>query len=351
MFTALLLVVAAYPSELALQGFDPVALCQGEQRAGRADLAVTHGRFDYRFADEAGRTAFLAEPERWCIQWGGACARMGPLSGNGSPERWTVHDGRIYIFASDGCREGFLSAPERFVAKPIEAAAPSDEARRAAHQWLERSLAAHGGGPAVERTRGLRFVFEAERDDGWTQRLEQVVMARGQLMRRSTWTPPEEGEQSYDTTWWLDAAPGVDDNGESFAVTSPAQLDDLRRFVLREPLTYLWQRADSAFSARYAGRGELDGKPVENVHVEHHGLATMLHLDPESARIEGLSWRGRAGGGVTSEVVELFTDWTSVAGVQLPSGRRALVDGEQRASLAPAWTTIEDIDALPPRHR
>jgi hypothetical protein len=61
-----------------------------------------------------------AEPERFAVQMGGGCGRMGPLSGSCSPERFAVHDGRIDIFASDawgatttldGQRDESLSGP------------------------------------------------------------------------------------------------------------------------------------------------------------------------------------------------------------------------------------------------
>lgn len=100
----------------ALKGFDPVALADGKEVSGRSDLTATHGIYRYQFVDEANRRKFLSDPERFAIQMGGGCARMGPLAGLGNPDRFLVHEGRIYIFASDGCRSSFQKAPARFLA-------------------------------------------------------------------------------------------------------------------------------------------------------------------------------------------------------------------------------------------
>ena len=152
--------------ELALHGLDPVSLCEGAEAEGREDLLVTRGRYVYRFASEESRARFLEDPERWGVQWGGGCGRMGPLSGVGSPERWTVHDGRIYLFASDECRAGFLSQPERYVVEPE--ARPRLRARRARGR--------HGVGRA--RRRGPR----RRGSDRRPERLEALRRGRAERL-------------------------------------------------------------------------------------------------------------------------------------------------------------------------
>jgi hypothetical protein len=65
----------------ALRGLDPVELCGGHEVAGDPARVATHGGHAYAFASEANRAAFTADPERYAIQWGGACARWGPSPG------------------------------------------------------------------------------------------------------------------------------------------------------------------------------------------------------------------------------------------------------------------------------
>jgi putative intracellular protease/amidase/YHS domain-containing protein len=108
-------VVAPSP---ALRGLDPVLLTKGEEAKGLASLAIERGGYRYHFATEANRKTFESDPERYEIQLKGACAfmaRNGAPPGSGDPDRYYVHDGRIYIFASENCRDSFKVAPSRYL--------------------------------------------------------------------------------------------------------------------------------------------------------------------------------------------------------------------------------------------
>ncbi|MBM4013781.1 MAG: hypothetical protein FJ293_02315 [Planctomycetes bacterium] len=102
-----------------LRGLDPIELIDGREVEGAPELAVDHGGFRYHFISEDTRELFLADPERYGVQWDGACGRMGPLSGVGHPDRFAVWNERIWLFASDQCRTGFLKSPEKL--QPIDA--------------------------------------------------------------------------------------------------------------------------------------------------------------------------------------------------------------------------------------
>ena len=110
------------PSPPVLGGLDPVVLAGGEEAAGKADLWADHAGYRYRFVSTATRQRFLADPDRYGIQLGGACAFMagdGAPPGSGDPDRFLVHDGRIYIFATEGCRTGFRADPQRYIAAAV----------------------------------------------------------------------------------------------------------------------------------------------------------------------------------------------------------------------------------------
>lgn len=107
--TLLALVVAASGLEaqavnvrngLALDGYDPVAY-QTEQRAtpGSAAFTLTHEGAVYRFASEASRAAFEADPARYLPAYGGYCA-YGMARGYRAkidPQAFTVVNGRLYL--------------------------------------------------------------------------------------------------------------------------------------------------------------------------------------------------------------------------------------------------------------
>ena len=131
-----------------LRGLDPVELAQGVEKKGVDAWTLDHGGSRYLFATEANLRAFETDPARFEIQLGGACGRMGPGSGRGSPSRFAVHDGRIYVFASDQCREAFLKAPEKFL-DPDEPAPADDAAARAAGAALVEKAVARSAEPPI----------------------------------------------------------------------------------------------------------------------------------------------------------------------------------------------------------
>jgi len=101
------------PAATALSGHDPVQLVAGRRVFGKPGITVEHGPFLYSFADVQSVLAFRKEPARYAIQGGGSCATMPDTDAD--PSIFTVHDGRIYAFASEACRESFLTDPDAFV--------------------------------------------------------------------------------------------------------------------------------------------------------------------------------------------------------------------------------------------
>lgn len=85
---------------VAIAGFDPVAyFIDGRATPGRPDIAAEHGGAAYRFASDANRTAFLADPERYLPQYGGYCA-FGLARGYKAvidPKAFTIAGGKLYL--------------------------------------------------------------------------------------------------------------------------------------------------------------------------------------------------------------------------------------------------------------
>jgi hypothetical protein len=84
-----------------LLGHDPVSyFAKGRPERGRPDLKVSLPDRTYYFADEAQRSQFLANPERYEPQYGGFCASGAAyaLKLGSDPTSWVVRDGRLFIF-------------------------------------------------------------------------------------------------------------------------------------------------------------------------------------------------------------------------------------------------------------
>jgi YHS domain-containing protein len=104
----------------ALEGLDPVMLVQGREVQGEMNLTVTRGQFRYYFANAANKATFDQDPTRYEIQANGECSRMGaPVYG--TPDLYSVYQGRIYIFGSGECKKRFDAAPEKYFPSKSEA--------------------------------------------------------------------------------------------------------------------------------------------------------------------------------------------------------------------------------------
>jgi len=85
---------------VAVGGYDPVAyFTDGKPVPGRADIILEHMGATWRFASEANRGAFQADPAHYAPQYGGYCAwavSQG-YTAKGDPQAWTVADGKLYL--------------------------------------------------------------------------------------------------------------------------------------------------------------------------------------------------------------------------------------------------------------
>ncbi|HEX4953092.1 MAG TPA: DJ-1/PfpI family protein [Thermoanaerobaculia bacterium] len=96
-----------------LSGFDPVLLVEGKEVKGSEELSEVEGRFRYLFATPENRDRFRADPERFAVQNDGQCAAMPGVPG--SPELFTVHAGKLYLFGGESCRRAFEATPGLFI--------------------------------------------------------------------------------------------------------------------------------------------------------------------------------------------------------------------------------------------
>lgn len=339
-------------TEPALNGLDPVHLCEGREVAGAAEHEAAHGAYTYRFASAETRERFLADPERWGVQWGGRCGRMGPLSGAGNPDRFAVHGARIFLFASDACRDRFAADPGSYLAAPAALPEHDEAAREAGAGWVERLVQGHGGAQVLDAAGALELTAGSVQD-GWHNRVTLRISRDGELVRTSEWTAPrdplapDDEPETTRTTWTLGAHSSVDEGRGEVELTSPDQLRDLRRLGHREILPLLWQRGREDFVAVDLGAGELDGRPVQDVLVQVDGLVTTLHVDPDTNLVAGLSWRGRLFEGRTRDVVETVTSWTLAGGAVLPAQRDVALDGEPRPAAHVSWDDARALPAAP----
>lgn len=335
--TAFVLLACLPAQDPALRGLDPVALCGGTETPGTAEWTAEHAGFTYHFASDANRARFVAEPERYGIQFGGACARMGPLSGIGSPQRFHVHGERIYLFASDGCREGFRKHPERFL-DPAEPRPEVDAAAAAAAAaLLQRTVVAHGGRDRLLALRG----YEQQRSapEGDTTKVERLrVQWPGRVRRDSDYHKGDEAWR-YANVVTAEAA-FFDENGKVRAMPAAAR-DEVLRELGREPILLLRALLDGDAVAVAAGRREVLGVEVDELAVWWHGRTTHLGIGADG-RVATSRCRGR-GPGLWFGAVELrYGEFVELSGVVVPTQRQGQFDGKESAGLRAAHVVAID---------
>lgn len=103
---------AATEGVLALGGLDPVLLTEGREELGKPEIVERHGLYVYQFISEPTRARFAGEPERYSIQNKTCPVAPGTPT---DPALFTVHEGKIYTFATARCIEEFRANPAAFL--------------------------------------------------------------------------------------------------------------------------------------------------------------------------------------------------------------------------------------------
>jgi hypothetical protein len=92
-------------------GYDLTAYLRfNEARVGDPAITAMHDGVTYRFADEAGRAAFLADPSAYLPAFGGYCAYAvaNGYTAKIDPEAFTVAGGRLFLNFSLSVRARWL---------------------------------------------------------------------------------------------------------------------------------------------------------------------------------------------------------------------------------------------------
>lgn len=87
-------------TDLALRGVDPVSyFTESKPVQGDVEINAEHNGAVYRFASEANKALFTADPEKYAPQFGGYCA-FGLAKGfkfDGDPNVWKIVDDKLYV--------------------------------------------------------------------------------------------------------------------------------------------------------------------------------------------------------------------------------------------------------------
>jgi len=344
-FSPLLLALAILPvpdGRLVLKGLDPVELTEGKETAGDPNLVIERDGFTYRFASAKNRERFEADPKRFEIQFGGSCARMGPLSSVCKMDQFAVHDGRIYVFASADCRKGFLADPERHLDVVEEPLKADEAAVKRGRELVDLALKGMGGAARVDAVKALKLEKSGPRESGG-----KTYAVR----ETSIWRFPDgiRTESAWDDWVYERAATDSDafQGSSSEDPISPAGLEEFHRQMGREPLWILRHRRDEGFEAAAAGDAMIGDSEFRGLRVRLRGSITNLYLDPESGRVVRAAWHGRLDSGIRGDVRVDFSDFRDVGGLVLSHARRTAFDGKKSEDHSGPFTSVEIDPEIP----
>jgi YHS domain-containing protein len=313
--------LAQMPPKLALGGLDPVALADGREMAGAENLELVHGRFRYRFATPENKMLFEANPEERAIQFGGACGRMGPLSGTGDPSRFFVHQRRLYIFASEGCRDGFKRDPDKHIDTPnaVPAGTPDQLAQGA--KLLAKILDAFGGARHVDDLKNIETTTKLIYRRG-----DQEII--GIHRERILFPDRIRVEDDFGSTYGhvVTSRDGFQFAPNESTVLGPAVRAFAWRKALRDPLTLLRNRHAKGFTAIARSEEQLDGRPVALLDVALDGATSTWSIDPATGRILRVAFVAQLT--TIGENVHRFDDFRNVDGMILPYRRTDSFNGK-----------------------
>lgn len=316
-----------------LSGLDPVALVDGKESKGLENLSVVRGRYRYLFVNAENKGLFERSPELYQIQLGGGCGRMGPLSGAGSPDRFYVHDRRIYIFASESCRNGFKAAPELHIDKPDPVPEGSQADRKRAMSIIERALNGLGGAKRVDALTTYQASLKITYADG-------SGSTEGDRVVSISFPDRYRQEEKWGESTFADLL--IPGRAVTFSKTSWVREEQVRaaleREFYRQPLAILKARRSPEFRAVVGGSGKIGDADVDFVSVGVKGATTRLSIDQRTGRILQISYRGR--NGPIGEIVKTFSDFREVDGMLLPFKVETSFNGKPIANPSIRYTSV-----------
>jgi len=328
---------AAEEPALALAGNDPVALSKGTEVKGKEDLAITQGRYRYLFANAENKKKFEAAPEKHGIQFDGYCMKMGPLSGRGSPERWFVVDERIYLFASESCRDKFKADPAAFTDRADAPPTGTDADKQRGQELIQRALEGFGGTEKVDALKSVRWEAKTiyEQQGQKTELVQATTVALPDRLRL------DYAYGAFSEGHALAGGQLVEVSSKGEVTPLPAEVREfVQRRLYREPLALLRARNQPGFVAFAAGSGEVNGEKVDWLSVGFAGATTKLGIEPKTGRILAAVYRGRA----PSNLGEIFKTFKSFkpmeSGLIMPQDWEATYDGKPPTGPKPASQTV-----------
>ncbi len=210
-------------------------------------------------------------------------------------------------------------------AKAVEATA---ESRQKGRELIDRAVEGIGGAQRLAAFKSLRMqaAMEATTPQGAMQVALTATVALPDRLRQEMKLPFGTMIQVL--------------NGENSFAQSPrgtrplneSERGQLEKGLRRVTPVLLSLRDSEGFTAVATGAGEVGGTTVEKVHVEFHGDANTLGIDPATGRILSIAYRGSNFMGAPGDLEQHFSDFREVDGLVLPFASATTFNGKSMLS-------------------
>lgn len=306
---------------------DVVALVTtGKEVAGSSHIYLDREGYRYFFVSEMNKQRF-ASTHRYDIQLGGGCGKMGSLFGKGSTERFAVHEGKVYLFASDGCRTGFLENPDLRIERDDPAPTGSAEQKKLGKQLFDKAVEWMGGKQVLLDIKTYHEVQNGSYSQG-DQTMPLVV--------RRVYTYPDSlahfetyGKDLYSTVAKKGAGTFGMPSGKTEVFFS-AQVREMER--IRDHKLVPAVKSGLGRGAVAVAGTEVAG--LTPVAVFRAGIGVKIWVAKEDGSISAIESRSRGPRGEYGNVKLKFKSFRTVNGVKVPVAWDAFFNGEPTPSLS-----------------
>jgi YHS domain-containing protein len=330
----------------ALDGVDTVILLtQGKEVFGKSAISLAHDGFTYLFSSPETKAEFQKNPDKYSIQLGGLCARMGGTV-TGNPSNYIVHDRKVYIFASDNCRKLFVEAPAKYLATPPPPMPTVAGAVARGRALLDRAAAAHGG----NRLDAVNSYLESssvtlKRPSGDVSIVTKTMWRFPGGARSERTIPLQSGTITVITLLTPEGAWGFGPDGRSRRVPR-ASVPSVESSLWRPLLPLLRARTEEKLDVAALGPTTVPGASLERVRVIRGGLDVTLNIDSSTGRVHSTSLVDRNDRGEVGAILVAYDDFRTVDGVTLPFAENATFNGAPSPALSRRLETLELNPAL-----
>jgi len=337
--------MAAPPTD-ALDGVDTVVLLkEGKEVFGKQAFHSERGGLTYLFSSAETKAQFDAAPEKYAVQMGGLCARMGRTV-TGNPSDYIVHAGKIYLFGSDACHKAFAAAPEKNL--PREAPPmPSDPAATSRGKaLLDKAVASVGSARLDGVTTYTESSSEMQKRPTGEVKIEIRKLWQFPHGARQDRTVPTNDGQKMTFGTMLIPAGAFSLGGGRVTPVIPEAVPSVQQDMWRQLVPLLRARRETGVAVAALGPYTIDGAQVERVRVRRGGLDVTLNLDPQTGKIHSTSFYDRGPGGQYGDITLIYSDFRNVDGLTLPFTEKGLFNGNPEAGYSRTIDAISINQAL-----